>query len=93
MTIPTDVAITIQRPDIVALKKSQNNVILFELSVPFKSNIDDTHYRKVERYAKLISDIENNGYEVMYYPVEICAKGYISKDNQSVKQIAVYICN
>ncbi len=50
--------------DIAAVKKSLNIVILFELSV-----IDDTHYRKVERYAKLISHIENNGYEVMYYPV------------------------
>ncbi len=82
-TILTDVAITIQTPDIVAVKKSQHKVIHFELSVPFERNIDDTHYRKVERFAKLISDIENNSYEVMYHPVEIGDRGYISKDNQS----------
>ncbi len=63
--ISTDVAITIQTPDIITVTKSQHKVIHFELSVRFKSNIDDTHYRKVERFAKLISDIENNGYEVI----------------------------
>ncbi len=26
-----------------------------------KPNIDDIHYQKVERHAKLISDTENNG--------------------------------
>ncbi len=83
-TIPTVVAIIIQRLHIVTVKKNQHKVIIhFELSLPFEINIDDTHYRKVERYAKLISNIENNGYEVIYYPVEIDARECISNENQS----------
>ena len=80
-TVPIDVAITPLRPDIVLVDRSTKNVILFELSVPFECNVYETHQRKVERYRKLISDIEENGYAVAYYPVEIGSRGHITKVN------------
>ncbi len=80
-TIPTDVAVTIQKPDIVAVNRSHNKVVLFKLSFPFELNIDiidDTHYWKVEQYAKLISDIESNGYEGDVLPSrDKCQKVYL----------------
>ncbi len=88
-TIPTDVAITSQRPDLVLVDRENRNVTLLELSVPFERNIDSTHERKVNRYQHLISDIENNNYTVHYYPLEIGSRGYISPDN--VNRLKSYI--
>ena len=54
-----------------------------ELSVPFETNNNDTHNRKIERYADLITDLETSGYNVNYYAVEIGSRGYYSKQNCS----------
>ena len=80
-TIPTDIMITALRPDLVIVDRPKKNIVLFELSVPFEINIIDTHSRKVERYEKLISDLENCGFKVSYYAFEIGSRGYISKEN------------
>ena len=46
--------------------------------VPFKSN----------KYASLISDIEAKDYTVVFMPIEIGSRGFISKDNaHRLKQI------
>ncbi len=82
-TIPIDIIVTTLRPDIVVVNTQSKKVILFELSVPFELNIDSTHERKVERYRQLITDIEDNGYSVKYYPCEIGSRSFISKDNIS----------
>ncbi len=74
-TVRTDIVITVIRPHIVAGNRCHNNVIFL---ISQFHNIDDTHYQKVEWYAKLIS---GSRYKVMYYPVEIGAIAYIPKDN------------
>ncbi len=74
-TVCTDVARTVQIPDIVAVNICHNKV---NLLISQFHNIEDSYYRKVEWNAKLIS---NSGSNVMYYPVEIGARGCISKDN------------
>ena len=54
-----------------------------KLSVPFETNISETHNRKIERYAYLITDLETSGYNVNYYAVEIGSRGYFSKQKCS----------
>ena len=82
-TIPTDILITNLKPDMVIINRQNKTLILFELSVPFETNIDSTHSYKIDRYLTLIADIEDTGYKVKYYPIEIGSRGYISKDNIS----------
>ena len=80
-TIPTDILITNLRPDLVMLNRSEKAITLFELSVPFETNITATHLRKVQRYEKLIFDLENSRYNVSYYAFEIGSRGFISEEN------------
>ncbi len=80
-TLPLDVALTTLRPDLIDLNRTDKIVFMFELSVPFELNIDATHQLKVDRYRQLISDIEDNGYRVKYFPVEIGSRAYIAKNN------------
>ena len=82
-TIPTDILVTNLRPDLVILDRIGKSITLFELSVPFETNISATHLRKIERYEKLIQDLQNVGFKVSYYAFEIGSRGFISKDNAS----------
>ncbi len=49
-TIPTEILITAQKPDLVIYNMEVKEIVIMELSVPFERNIDDTHKRKVDRY-------------------------------------------
>ena len=82
-TIPTDILVTNLRPDLVILDRIGKSITLFELSVPFETNISASHLRKIERYEKLIQDLQNVGFKVSYYAFEIGSRGFISKDNAS----------
>ena len=80
-TIPTSILVTTLRPDAVFINNIDNVCIIFELSIPFECNILNTHRRKSGKYENLVTDIEQKGYKVFYYPVEIGSRGYINNDN------------
>ena len=82
-TIPPECVFTDLRPDLCVFLPLQKKLTILELSVPYEPNIDKTHIYKDQKYQSLISDIEQNEYEVEYLPVEIGARGYISKDNNA----------
>ena len=87
-TIPTDICITNLKPDLVIVNYEKKLVTLIELTVPFDSNILAANKRKTKRYEQLISDIENNDFEVNFYALEISSRGYVSPDNsQRLKSI------
>ena len=63
-TLSTDIIQTTLRSDLVLVNRSTSDITIMELSVPFETNISDTHNRKIERYADLITDLETFGYNV-----------------------------
>ena len=70
-----------KKTDIVLYWPSDKRVIL--LSVPFEPNITKAHTIKQNRYASLVSDIIDNGYECSLYAVEVSSRGLIDTDNKS----------
>ena len=80
-TIPTDIFVTSQKPDLCLVNSEAKEIILMELTVPFESNINSAHTRKSTRYELLINDLQTCGYEVKFYPIEIGSRGLISRDN------------
>ena len=82
-TVPIDICVTSQRPDLVLVDRENRKLIMMELSIPFETNIDSTHAIKVERYRQLITNIEENNYDINYYPIEIGSRGLISKENEA----------
>jgi virulence-associated protein VapD len=81
-TIPVNVAITSLKPDIVCIDFILKKCVILELTVPFEMNIDDAKERKTKKYEHLVNDIEDNGYEVVYFTLEIGSRGYINKRNE-----------
>ena len=81
-TLPPHIVISTQRPD-----------LLVELTVPFETNVDDAHKRKVERYETLIQDIRESRYEVTFEGVEIGSRGHVDKANKNRLKNILKQCN
>jgi hypothetical protein len=80
-TIPQDILPTAQRPDLVLYWPKLKRIRIFELSVPFETNIEATHTRKINKYASLVSDLQDRDMDVELLAFEVGSRGYISPDN------------
>ena len=72
-TIPPDMVVTIQRPDLVIIDNntSPGSVFLVELIIPFTGNIEAANTRRRLRYEYLTIDIEEAGYRCSNIPLEV----------------------
>ena len=87
-TIPTDILVTSQKPDIVIVNKSDKSVFIIELTIPFDRNIDDARKRKEKRYENLNDDICKAGFSSHLYTIEIGSRGFVSSRNmKTIKDI------
>ena len=66
------------KPDIVIIDE-QSNLDIWELTVPFESNIPARHVLKENKYAFMITDIKTHKTSVTAY--EVGSRGYITKEN------------
>ena len=84
-TVPPNIVIAAQRPDLVTIDNSTNppTVTLVELTIPFTRNIMDANNRKRSRYEFLAADIEAAGYQCINLPIEICSRGHITNRNRN----------
>ena len=80
-TIPINVVVTTQIPDLVITSHDEKKMWIFELTVPFETRIDEAHAIKESKYDSLLNDIEDRGYEVHYEAFEVGSRGHISEDN------------
>ena len=78
-TIPPEICITNLKPDIVIVDKLKKNLHIFELTCPFKRNIDERHKYKQDQYAHFCKDIKSFNTTVTAF--EVSSRGYLSKEN------------
>ena len=70
------------------IQKIQNleairEIVVFELTCPWDSNIVRSHSYKSEKYAPLIADLTAQCYTVNFFSVEVSARGQITKENRA----------
>ena len=87
-TVPPDLCVTAERPDMVVLK--DDKVLILELTVPLEPNIPSAHARKFEKYSHFITDIDSH--TVKLIPFEIGSRGYISEENKKNLKYIHKIC-
>ncbi len=58
-TVPTDICVTTQIPDIGMINRLQKIAILIELTVCFERNLEKSAQRKENRYGSLLNDIQS----------------------------------
>ena len=81
-TLPPDIVVTSNRPDIVLVDRDNKEILLAELTCPFETNIDNANARKTDKYSPLQSDIASNGYKCRLICFEVGSRGLITKYNK-----------
>ena len=74
-SFPPLVGFTVVRPDITVLFNQVKRVILIEPTCPCEENMEAWHNAKINKYMPLKSIIENNGWNVELFTVEIGGRG------------------
>ena len=72
------IALTESRPDITIFSNRLKRVILIELTCPCEENMEAWHNTKVNKNMPLKSVIENNGWSVDLFAVEVGTRWYYS---------------
>jgi hypothetical protein len=81
-TIPPNILVTKLKPDMCVLHEDGVRIDLVELTVPFETNIDKAHSRKQSKYADLVENINQKGYNCQLYCVEVGSRGLITTENE-----------
>ena len=93
-TIPPDLVLTEQKPDLVIIDRSvlPAKVVLLELTVPWDSsdNFKAAYERKLTRYERLAGDLREKGFYIVNLPLEIGCRGVLNARNSVVLET---LCN
>ena len=77
-TIPPEILITSQRPDMTIINKARREIKVVELTIPFECNIEQAQERKSAKYAPLLAGLQEVGYKCTYFSIELGARGVVS---------------
>ena len=80
-SIPPEICITVQKPDIVIIDKSSKDVHLFELTCPLETNIDLRHQDKCDKYAHFVTDCSSANSKCTVTCFEVSSRGLITPRN------------
>ena len=79
LVVPSFLASTALRPDILIFSKSTRCVVLIKLTSPCEENFEDRHKMKIANYMSLCEEIRSNKWNVDFFAVEVGARGYCAE--------------
>ena len=83
-TIQTDHVIEARRPDLILIKKEENNCIIVDFAIPYDTRIEQKEKEKVEKYQDLKRELQKLwNMKVKVVPIVIGALGTPPKDIKS----------
>ena len=65
---------------------------MIELTCPWEDRLDISREYKSNKYAPLISDLQQTGHKVTFLPLEIGVRGIINKANEKTLKIIHKFC-
>ncbi len=77
-TIPPNLLVTNDRPDLVVIDNIKKCISILELTVLFEHNVNSNHEYKYYKYAHLCIDLQRLGFNVQYFAIEIGCRALIS---------------
>ena len=77
-TIPPEICVTSDRPDIVILEESTKKINILELTCPSEENIDKRNKDKLDKYAHFLTDITT--YTTFLTCFEVSMKGFYLRE-------------
>ena len=87
-TIPPDILVTNQRPDLTIIDREAKQLVILELSIPFETNLHAARERKADRYAPLLAGLDERGYTIQYFSLEVGSRGIAAQNTfKTLKRI------
>ena len=80
-SIPPEICVTTEKPDIVIIDKHNQEIHLYELTCPAERNIDQRHTDKSNKYAHFTTDITHFSCKVSCF--EVSTKGFLNSRNHT----------
>ena len=91
-TIPPDILVSQQRPDLVIIDRTKKKIFLLELTCSLEQNCESAHAGKYKRYTQLKLDLEDRDYTCILVPFEIGSRGHVRKRTR-IDLINVFVMN
>ena len=85
---PPVIVVTAKRPDVAIYSTTEKKCVVIELTVPAEENFAQANSRKKCKYADLIHECQEAGWEVKYFPVEVGSRGFT---NQTLRSCFKYL--
>jgi hypothetical protein len=83
-TYPEVIRATNLRPDVVLASDSSRTVVVIELTVPYETNMSESHEYKSAKYEGLLQQLRQAGYRTHMFPVEVGARGLAGASTYSL---------
>lgn len=68
-----------KRPDGVLMSKNVATLVIMELTVPWEDRMEMSNALKSDKYSDLVVDMEEKGYKVHFFAVEVGARGLVGR--------------
>ena len=92
-SIPPNIIVTTQKPDLFIVNESAREIVIFELTCPWDGNIERSHTFKEEKYSHLVADLSQN-YVTYLFSIEVSVRGQVTKDNKKrLKAFTYRVCS
>ena len=92
-SIPPDIIVTNQKPDLFIINESTREIVIFELTCPWDGNVERSHTLKEEKYAHLVADLSRS-YVAYLFSVEVSVRGQVTKNNKKrLKAFTYRVCS
>ncbi|KAI2661305.1 Glutamyl-tRNA(Gln) amidotransferase subunit A [Labeo rohita] len=79
LKIPETIATTTLRPDMVLFSESSRQMVLLELTKPWKDRMEESFKRKRAKHEELASECRNRGWKTCCFPIEVGCQGFASQ--------------
>ena len=76
LKFPEEITHTSLRPDIILWSQGTKQVVLIELTVPWKERMEEAHELKLNKYQALIFASQQNVWKAWNLPVEVGCRGF-----------------
>ena len=80
-SIPPEICVTVQKPDIVIIDKVSKSMHLFELTCPLEEHIEKRHKDKTDKYAHFVADCTSETMSCSLTCFEVSSRGLITPRN------------
>ncbi|XP_061589349.1 uncharacterized protein LOC133454644 [Cololabis saira] len=90
LKFPENIAVTTLRPDMVLGSESTRQVVLLELTVPWKDRMEEAFERKRAKYEELAGECRSKGWKTRCNPIEVGCRGFAGQSlSRAFKMLGV----